>query len=135
MILDAKKQLLKMLVTSSIYSFYRINFLCNFNVFSCAQINSFIISVVYELYTHSIVNECMNNLFDLFWCFVFWFRFIGFNSNMRRCARSVITQLIITIIKNMDSFEASHRNLVFSIVKLVNRYFSPIHSSRNNGIW
>lgn len=75
----------------------------------------------------------MHNLFDFS---RICFRFIGFNSSMRRCARSAITPPIFTIInRNMDYFEVLRPNHDFSTDKSANHSSSPIHSSRSNGIW
>lgn len=82
---------------------------------------------------HCNLNECMNNLFDLFG--VFRLRLNGFNNNMKRCARSVIIPPIFTITKSTDFYGASHHNLAFSTGKLANRYSFPTHFSRSNGIW
>lgn len=42
---------------------------------------------------------------------------------------------ICTIIENLVFYVVLHHNLVYNIVKLVNRYFFRIHFSKSNGTW
>lgn len=77
-------------------------------------------------------------------CVCMCYRFDGFSSNMRRCARNVIMELLAPEVLDFRPLEPQCRHHCWGILLLSHRYTtetldnttsSPIPSSRNNGTW
>lgn len=101
----------------------------------CAQHK---LNIIYIIILHTIVQMSFSYNAFLILCFYsHWYRCIGRNSNMRKCARNVTT--IQIIIHNSANWVAIYATLLPSrgciIATPAHTTFSPIRYSRSNGTW